>query len=1141
MAEVLAPWRVEHDPSNGRPYYYNTQTGDVRWTKPGEAWSLSYDTVSNTQYWIDGSGNTKPLQQNGPSTPRGTTSLGTPRLNARSTAARPDWFSTNKDEILQKRTLEPRTQYAEEDELRFQQQLLLQQNPGLLPTIRTPRERPDPYLYTPPQPSGAGGASASDAPAAPVSSAMVPRITTPRKSITPLGTPRGGSTGGGGSYSQLTAQNVQQLNALTPGDTGTVAGGMPQLNLQGSGAHAHPHPHRAPPPAEGEQAPGCGHLTPRISSGDDGAASGPCTPRAITPRGSPKNHSPAARTGEVLTKGTTSATGTGPAPTSIHGASPGTPRSSLQAIPQVSPTSARGGGGESSTVGHLPSAPASPTSASGQQAAAVSGAYQRIGTPRRTTPRGGISYNYTGPQPIDSRQSAAAPSSASIPQRQVQPPASPRLSGVIASPRLSSSATGGQPPFRFQQQQAGGGYDYAGAGGAYQYEHQAHAQAAQIEAQHPQQGPQQHSLATGETQQHLASPPPASRTPSHAAQQNEYADQTQAPQSSQQMISQPQSSTASAGVYSNDPYGTTPRATNNDPYAATTTPTAQASHHVHQVEEHSGRVTTANDPYAQPGIQEVSGYAPATASSWSPYNDQQHQQPTGGAPSNDPYQASPYHQPAESVPAANDPYNAVLAPAPQMNPGSYGNGYGYATATSSGYGTSWDGGSNQSAYHAPYPDPTPAAQQQHYSQQQHAHPTYAYPGNYQQPAPVYPQPQVPYLHDPADPAGPPAAYPPFDRTQANNDRHGSISSSAPSIQRPKRIPLSQVAMSATQQRTGIYPTPQQLAEQRYAEMNPESLPPQRPLFVEQGLLPSPRNFSAPPPGRGAHFQQQHFPPPPMGLGGGVMGGLPAPQPGGLVPSQGVRPIYNQSRQQAAAPTRSVDDSFRYDTNLSAAAMAGLFTSPGPLAASGRDGGGGGNHSFGAQHEEMMNGLEEMIRHGRSATERDFSPEERDKVKKWVRKAQELKGQVVEALAESWSSWNNGGGRRVGDLVDDSIGWSAGGPGGDGGAGGRRQAQAFADMYVDHRGGPSPGDGFRYGLPGSGDNDEGGLSEEKSALRVKIESSLEYLFSKFLGRSSERTSFDGGGAPGMPGDFYSNGGGAAPPGPGSYVGGDGGFP
>eukprot|EP00392_Amoebophrya_sp_AT5.2_P006019 g6029.t1 len=647
------------------------------------------------------------------------------------------------DEILQKRTLEPRTQYAEEDELRFQQQLLLQQNPGLLPTIRTPRERPDPYLYTPPQPSGAGGASASDAPAAPVSSAMVPRITTPRKSITPLGTPRGGSTGGGGSYSQLTAQNVQQLNALTPGDTGTVAGGMPQLNLQG-----------------------------------------------------------------------------------------------------------------------------------------------------------------TDRQP----------------------------------------AIGGRALVR----------------------------------QHP---------------------------------------------------------------------------------AATSATTGFAA------PERGDRVTKTQ-------------------------------------------LASPYHQPAESVPAANDPYNAVLAPAPQMNPGSYGNGYGYATATSSGYGTSWDGGSNQSAYHAPYPDPTPAAQQQHYSQQQHAHPTYAYPGNYQQPAPVYPQPQVPYLHDPADPAGPPAAYPPFDRTQANNDRHGSISSSAPSIQRPKRIPLSQVAMSATQQRTGIYPTPQQLAEQRYAEMNPESLPPQRPLFVEQGLLPSPRNFSAPPPGRGAHFQQQHFPPPPMGLGGGVMGGLPAPQPGGLVPSQGVRPIYNQSRQQAAAPTRSVDDSFRYDTNLSAAAMAGLFTSPGPLAASGRDGGGGGNHSFGAQHEEMMNGLEEMIRHGRSATERDFSPEERDKVKKWVRKAQELKGQVVEALAESWSSWNNGGGRR---------------------------------MYVDHRGGPSPGDGFRYGLPGSGDNDEGGLSEEKSALRVKIESSLEYLFSKFLGRSSERTSFDGGGAPGMPGDFYSNGGGAAPPGPGSYVGGDGGFP
>ena len=65
QVQVPPPWRVESDPSNGRPYYYNADTGAVSWTKPGELWSLSWDTISQQQYWIDAQGNTRPLDQQG--------------------------------------------------------------------------------------------------------------------------------------------------------------------------------------------------------------------------------------------------------------------------------------------------------------------------------------------------------------------------------------------------------------------------------------------------------------------------------------------------------------------------------------------------------------------------------------------------------------------------------------------------------------------------------------------------------------------------------------------------------------------------------------------------------------------------------------------------------------------------------------------------------------------------------------------------------------------------------------------------------------------------------------------------------------------------------------------------------------------
>jgi len=60
--ELPHPWVQEFDPSSGRPYYFNAESSEVSWCRPGEVWSLSWDNFTAGQYWIDRDGNTAPLE-----------------------------------------------------------------------------------------------------------------------------------------------------------------------------------------------------------------------------------------------------------------------------------------------------------------------------------------------------------------------------------------------------------------------------------------------------------------------------------------------------------------------------------------------------------------------------------------------------------------------------------------------------------------------------------------------------------------------------------------------------------------------------------------------------------------------------------------------------------------------------------------------------------------------------------------------------------------------------------------------------------------------------------------------------------------------------------------------------------------------
>lgn len=149
---------MDYDPQNGRPYYYHETSGEVSWTKPGEEWSLSWDSISGQQYWIDRWGNIVPLQpppssssssmlvaplQPPPSSSSGGAPAPAPREGGappaptssrplvKSATGRLDWFRSNKDEIFDGSTMreqqynnEQTRLYTAEEEARFQQNLL---------------------------------------------------------------------------------------------------------------------------------------------------------------------------------------------------------------------------------------------------------------------------------------------------------------------------------------------------------------------------------------------------------------------------------------------------------------------------------------------------------------------------------------------------------------------------------------------------------------------------------------------------------------------------------------------------------------------------------------------------------------------------------------------------------------------------------------------------------------------------------------------------------------------------------------------------------------------------------------------------------------------------------------------------------
>ena len=63
MSLQLPPgWTQEIDESNGRPYYFNSQSGESSWVVPGEEFSVSWDN-SGVRYWIDRNGNTYPFEE----------------------------------------------------------------------------------------------------------------------------------------------------------------------------------------------------------------------------------------------------------------------------------------------------------------------------------------------------------------------------------------------------------------------------------------------------------------------------------------------------------------------------------------------------------------------------------------------------------------------------------------------------------------------------------------------------------------------------------------------------------------------------------------------------------------------------------------------------------------------------------------------------------------------------------------------------------------------------------------------------------------------------------------------------------------------------------------------------------------------
>ncbi|CAD7955362.1 unnamed protein product [Amoebophrya sp. A120] len=944
---VGPPWTVEYDPNNGRPYYYNTQTGTVSWTKPGEQWSLSYDNVSNQQYWIDAQGNTKPLQPptvasgSRPATPRGGGST-TPRLTPRSSI--PDWFSQNKDSLLSAKSMQPKNQYAAEEEMRFQQQLLFQQNPNLIPGmgVGTPRNnhRPDPYLYTPEDAMvghgyNGGQHSVSDSV---VSSAMVPRNTTPRKSrVSPTG-----SNSIADSLQSPIVQNGPPALRLSSNLTTTSSVShsrsynLPPGNLRGEGENAGPlsgatTPQRGPSP-QGVASIGKTIMSPEVdgAAGEDVISYSRSQSRSVV---------------ELLLNGRQTVNDNDGAASEVVT----TPRGSTSINQNYSPR------------------------------------YEKVGTPRQSTPRGGISRNYASSAgvvpriqnlngtPIHNRNSnQQAPSAAAIQNFR---------SASMVSPRNSASST-------------------TGGGGSYHYNNGSSVLVS------PRYSSSTHATSTKDS----SSGAPASYASSASLQQEQR---------------------------TNDPYGTS---------SSTVAPTTTTSTHHLQEQQHDPYATSAaaqgsssNDPYAAAPVS-------PTAASNDPYaynnsavderQEEQHQQQQqyygtsagGGSQSSTYYNSSTYHQGGASSGQHHqqEQYNSYE----QQNYSQYPPGYNNLPENYDHYQQQQqrsDYHSRQQDYYGnSYPPPLPTEQGYHAGMVQ-PRPFAGGPGH-QAPGPGG---QLP----PGGP-GPPPASPQY----MNNHQHQLPPQP---VQPQPRIPLSQVNMSAAANlRTGGNSSTsmmhQNLAmhQRNNLQLQAQYYAPAQPLFAEPQFHPG------------------------YGMRGGG-GGPVHPGAGGGPPGGGsdrVMPVYNQSR----APQPSLQQM-----------------------------------DFAADHE-MMHGLEEMIRDPRVARERDFSPDERDKIKRWVRKAQEFKGQIVEALADYFSDSNPN------DIPTPQISGAA----------------TFADMYDQGGSHNQNAAQHRYELP---DDRSGGADQDKSNLRVKIESSLEFLFSRFLSGKKESD-------PALPGAEYAYNRGRAPPDP-----------
>ncbi|CAD7927336.1 unnamed protein product [Amoebophrya sp. A25] len=961
--ELPSHWRVEYDPSNGRPYYYNSETGAVSWTKPGEAWSLSYDNVSQQQYWIDAQGNTRPLDQSASrsTTPRGG---GTPRIfSARSSSTRLDWFNKNKNELLADRKMRPAAaggEYAPEEEFRFQQQLLLQQNPLLLPQ-RSPRQQVDPYLYTPPEAlasnyapnvaggfapgevdqSGAvlGGARISGATiVAPVTSAMIPRVTTPRKTV---GTPRGDGFG--------TPRRIHPARAADEGENTPRAASAKLLGQTMS----------TPLVSGGDGTP---VGTPRTSP----KAGGGGTPRAaLEQRTAGPYHvgTPHIKTGEDenLHQG---ADGEYPNKAGRVLASLSTAASKVTSSCVSGPALRTAASDDSNLTpeadgGYVPNKTTEPGTLRASSSSTSAIAQPSTPRGRPSTPRGGISRNYATSGPVVTSQLAPqlqlpqqpVPTAADIPSR------SPR---VVPSPRLSNGYAYGA-----QQQQFVNIYNsVVSVSGTWT--------GAALRGQNQADSTPSSSSSSTARQYYGAIPSSGQVTSGEYNMASGASGVISAPYNTGQPdpYSNPYNLAARQGY--SEPLGQDPMAQQaqavHDPYGQTIFggehPGPPTSH------DHSPyRASNPHDPYIKSAAAEDIDRGSSTLSAVA---SDQHNDPYGYT---HPVPAQQTHQstaPAPPYNARNTPHNTTPLPP-------YGHQYPTSFQIEQNYIGS--GGS------------------QHCSGDNNAA-GYAY------------------------------HYPPSSH-QAMNQRPSSSSAVRPPAAAPvpaQRIPLSQVAQSATQARQSIYPSPHQLH-----------------------LAASAPAFSGGPgPPLCQHPGNSGYGFPPAGPPGHSFSRVPA--------------IYNQSRTARPAPAE-----------------------PDLMLLSDRD---------------MMQGIEELVRAPRDRT---YSEEDQDKIQRWVRKAQEIKGQVVEALADKWNLWTSNDGARGSGNCHVGMGTT--------GVHASFEPAAFADMYDGYscRAGGQQ-EGYKYELPPDrGDDFSGG--DDTSALMGKIESGLEYLFSRFLRRGGDGGNSSGSEHPG----------------------------